>query len=68
MNRENNPPANQSPAMHQQPNVATNDGLQMNLNPNPAANENVADNEGEDTPARGDGEGVGSEITDGTAG
>lgn len=59
---------NQSPAVHQQPNVAQNEALQMNLNENPRANENVADQTGDSTPAKGDGQGVGSEITDGEAG
>lgn len=62
--RNNQPPAEQSPAVHQQPNVAQNEGLQMNLNENPRANENVADTSG-DNLVRGDGTGVGSEITDG---
>lgn len=66
--RNNQPPADQSPAVHQQPNVAQNEGLQMNLNENPRANENVADHSGDTTPAKGDGAGVGSEITDGEGG
>ncbi len=65
--RSNQPPADQSPAVHQQSNVAQNDGLQMNLNENPRANENVGDTSG-DNIVQGDGGGVGSEITDGEAG
>jgi hypothetical protein len=65
--RNNQPPAEQDPAVHQQPNVAQNEGLQMNLNENPRANENVADASG-NKPVEGNGEGVGSEITDGEAG
>lgn len=63
----NKPPANESPAVHQQPNVAENEALQANLNENPRANENVADTSGNQV-VRGDGDGVGSEITDGEAG
>ena len=65
--RNNQPPNEQQPAVHQQPNVAANEGLQMNLNENPRANENVDDSSG-NKPIKGDGEGVGSEITDGEAG
>lgn len=65
--RNNQPPPGQTPAEHQQPNVTTNEGLQMNLNANPRANENVEDTSG-DKVVRGDGDGVGSEITDGEAG
>lgn len=60
-------PADQNPAVHQQPNVLENEGLVMNLNDNPMANENVADTSG-GKPVSGDGSGVGSEITDGEAG
>lgn len=69
MNDERNqpPPADQSPAVHQQSNVSENEALQMNLNENPRANENVAD-AGNGIPVKGDGTGVGSEITDGEAG
>lgn len=63
----NNPPAEQSPAVHQQPNVAQNEALQANLNENPRANENVEDTSGNKV-VKGDGKGVGSEITDGEAG
>lgn len=65
--RNNQPPPEQQPAVHQQPNVAQNEGLQMNLNENPRANENVGNAEG-NQPLQGDGQGVGSEITDGEAG
>lgn len=66
-NQNTPPPANQSPAVHQQSNVAQNEGLQMNLNENPRANENVGDTSG-DQLIKGEGGGVGSEITDGEAG
>lgn len=65
--RNNQPPAGQTPAEHQQSNVSQNEGLQMNLNDNPRANENVEDSSGNNV-VRGDGDGVGSEITDGEAG
>ncbi len=65
--QQNNLPADQNPAVHQQPNVLQNEGLVMNLNENPMANENVADKTG-DKPVSGDGNGVGSEVTDGEAG
>ncbi|OLY92937.1 hypothetical protein SAMN05444008_10433 [Cnuella takakiae] len=65
--RKDNPPVNESPAVHQQPNVAQNEGLQANLNENPRANENIADTSGNQV-VKGDGQGVGSEITDGEAG
>lgn len=61
------PPPNNTPAVHQQPNVTENEALQATLNPNPRANENVADTSGNQV-AQGDGKGVGSEITDGEAG
>lgn len=65
--RNNQPAANQQPAVHQQPNVAQNEGQEMNLNENPRANENVTEATG-GKPVKGDGDGVGSEITDGEAG
>ena len=65
--RNNQPPAGQTPAEHQQPNVSQNEGLQHTLNENPRANENVGDTSG-DQLIKGDGYGVGSEITDGEGG
>jgi hypothetical protein len=63
---QTNMPPEQNPAVHQQPNIAQNEGLTMNLNENPMANENVATTS--EKPVSGDGTGVGSEITDGEAG
>lgn len=55
--------SNESPAVHQQQNVRQNEAL--NINANPRANENLSD---KPDAVKKQGDGVGSEITDGEGG